>query len=88
MDAFGESLWALTRGPHYIEKNSTTNRSEGLDPNWIWYPCVMEWGLAGTGNSSAVVVAAAAPAVVAPRGRGGGRSVFSGKKAAGGSLLA
>ena len=33
------------------------NRSEGLDPNGIWYPCVMGWGLAGTGNSSAVVVA-------------------------------
>ena len=45
------------------------NRSEGLDPNGICYPCVMGWGLAGPGNSSAV----AAAAVVAPRGGGGGK---------------
>ena len=32
-------------------------RSEGLDPNGICYPCVMGWGLAGTGNSSAAVAA-------------------------------
>ena len=31
-----------------------------MDPNGICYPCVMGWGLAGTGNSSAAV------AVVAP----------------------
>ena len=42
------------------------NRSEGLDPNGICYPCVMGWGLAGPGNSSAAAVAAA----VAPRGGG------------------
>ena len=33
-------------------------RSEGLDPNGICYPCVMGWGLAGPGNSSAAVAAA------------------------------
>ena len=47
------------------------NRSEGLDPNGICYPCVMGWGLAGTGNSSA---ATAAVVVVAPGGEIG--SVF------------
>ena len=36
------------------------NRSEGLDPNGICYPCVMGWGLAGTGNSSAAAVVTAA----------------------------
>ena len=37
-------------------------RSEGRDPNRICYPCVMGWGLAGPGNSSAVAVAAAVAA--------------------------
>ena len=38
----------------------------GLDPNGICYPCVMGWGLAGTGNSSAAAaVAAAAPLAAA-----------------------
>ena len=32
------------------------NGIEGLDPNGICYPCVMGWGLAGTGNSSAAAV--------------------------------
>ena len=44
------------------------SRSEGfpgLDPNGICDPCVMGWGLAGTGNSSAV--AAAVAAAVAPQ---------------------
>ena len=45
---------------HYREPDS--DRSEGLDLNGICYPCVMGWGLAGTGNSSAVAVAAAAVA--------------------------
>ena len=45
-----------------IGVESIADRSEGLDPNGICYPCVMGWGLAGTGNSSAVaVVAAVAP---------------------------
>ena len=43
-------------------------RSEGRDPNGICYPCVMGWGLAGTGNSSAVAVAAAV-AAAAPGGK-------------------
>ena len=41
------------------------NRSEGLDPNGICYPCVMGWGLAGPGNSSAAAVAAVAAALSA-----------------------
>ena len=35
--------------------------SGGLVPNGICYPCVMGWGLAGTGNYSAVAAVAAAP---------------------------
>ena len=31
-----------------------------MDPNGICYPCVMGWGLAGTGNSSAAVAVVAA----------------------------
>ena len=38
------------------------DRSEGRDPNGICYPCVMGWGLAGPGNSSAVAAAVVAAA--------------------------
>ena len=34
-------------------------QSEGVDPNGICCPCVMGWGLAGTGNSSAAAIAVA-----------------------------
>ena len=42
-------------------RSGARGRSEGLDPNGICYPCVMGWGLAGTGNSSAVAVAVPPP---------------------------
>ena len=48
---------------YFCDLPKPKNRSEGLDPNGICYPCVMGWGLAGTGNSSAAAVAA----VVAPK---------------------
>ena len=44
-----------------------SDRSEGLDLNGICYPCVMGWGLAGTGNSSAAVAVAVA---IPPKGGG------------------
>ena len=39
-----------------LNKSPSKNRSEGRDPNGICHPCVMGWGLAGTGNSSAAAV--------------------------------
>ena len=55
-----------------IPASAEEHRSEGLDPNGICYPCVMGWGLAGTGNSSAVaaVAVAAAPQNVCFLGNG------------------